>query len=135
MAVRDFDMKDAKTWFPISALLVSVIYTGSKSLVSTRSSVLAWECNVGFGATGLTSTGLAPVSSAIPFDSRVHHLQELDDHSHRAFCLSERRPWEWRKAYLNKRSFVCLLVSRLTERSSGSVVTLPVLRSARSLSW
>lgn len=31
---RDFDMKDAKAWFPISALLVSVIYTGSKSLVS-----------------------------------------------------------------------------------------------------
>ncbi|GHJ90184.1 hypothetical protein NliqN6_6586 [Naganishia liquefaciens] len=29
---RDFDMKDAKIWFPISALLVSVIYTGSKSL-------------------------------------------------------------------------------------------------------
>ncbi|KAJ9107672.1 hypothetical protein QFC21_001132 [Naganishia friedmannii] len=29
---RDFDMKDAKVWFPISALLVSVIYTGSKSL-------------------------------------------------------------------------------------------------------
>lgn len=29
---RDFDMKDAKAWFPISALLVSVIYTGSKSL-------------------------------------------------------------------------------------------------------
>ncbi|EAU90125.2 nucleotide-sugar transporter [Coprinopsis cinerea okayama7 len=28
----DFDMKDAKMWFPISFLLVSVIYTGSKSL-------------------------------------------------------------------------------------------------------
>jgi hypothetical protein len=27
-------MKDAKEWFPISFLLVSVIYTGSKSLVS-----------------------------------------------------------------------------------------------------
>jgi len=36
---RDFDMKDAKAWFPISALLVSVIYTGSKSLVcATQSS-------------------------------------------------------------------------------------------------
>lgn len=33
---RDFDMKDAKAWFPISALLVSVIYTGSKSLVSAE---------------------------------------------------------------------------------------------------
>ncbi|KNZ71634.1 GDP-mannose transporter [Termitomyces sp. J132] len=29
---RSFDMDDAKAWFPISALLVSVIYTGSKSL-------------------------------------------------------------------------------------------------------
>ncbi|KAB5594981.1 GDP-mannose transporter 2 [Ceratobasidium theobromae] len=29
---RDFDMKDAKTWFPISFALVMVIYTGSKSL-------------------------------------------------------------------------------------------------------
>lgn len=31
---RQFDMQDAKAWFPISFLLVSVIYTGSKSLVS-----------------------------------------------------------------------------------------------------
>jgi len=29
---RDFDSTDAKKWFPISFLLVSVIYTGSKSL-------------------------------------------------------------------------------------------------------
>ncbi|KAH8116416.1 GDP-mannose transporter [Phellopilus nigrolimitatus] len=29
---RDFDMQDAKKWFPISFLLVSVIYTGSKSI-------------------------------------------------------------------------------------------------------
>ncbi|WOO81478.1 GDP-mannose transporter 1 [Vanrija pseudolonga] len=29
---RDFDVKDAKAWWPISALLVAVIYTGSKSL-------------------------------------------------------------------------------------------------------
>ncbi|OBZ66384.1 GDP-mannose transporter [Grifola frondosa] len=32
ISFRDFDVKDAKAWFPISALLVSVIYTGSKSL-------------------------------------------------------------------------------------------------------
>lgn len=32
ISFRDFDTKDAKMWFPISALLVSVIYTGSKSL-------------------------------------------------------------------------------------------------------
>ncbi|KAJ3569037.1 hypothetical protein NP233_g5319 [Leucocoprinus birnbaumii] len=32
ISFRDFDKKDAKAWFPISFLLVSVIYTGSKSL-------------------------------------------------------------------------------------------------------
>jgi len=31
--VRDFDVADAKVWFPVSFLLVAVIYTGSKSLV------------------------------------------------------------------------------------------------------
>jgi hypothetical protein len=33
MIVRDFDVADAKIWFPVSFLLVAVIYTGSKSLV------------------------------------------------------------------------------------------------------
>jgi len=32
ISFRDFDLRDAKAWFPISFLLVSVIYTGSKSL-------------------------------------------------------------------------------------------------------
>ncbi|KAF8513482.1 UDP-galactose transporter [Gautieria morchelliformis] len=32
ISFRDFDMGDAKRWFPISFLLVLVIYTGSKSL-------------------------------------------------------------------------------------------------------
>jgi len=32
VSFRDFDMVDAKKWFPISFLLVLVIYTGSKSL-------------------------------------------------------------------------------------------------------
>lgn len=32
ISFRDFDVQDAKQWFPISFLLVSVIYTGSKSL-------------------------------------------------------------------------------------------------------
>jgi GDP-mannose transporter len=35
ISFRDFDIQDAKAWYPISCLLVSVIYTGSKSLVST----------------------------------------------------------------------------------------------------
>lgn len=33
ISFREFDLQDAKAWFPISFLLVSVIYTGSKSLV------------------------------------------------------------------------------------------------------
>jgi len=32
ISFRNFDMADAKSWFPISCLLVAVIYTGSKSL-------------------------------------------------------------------------------------------------------
>ncbi|RDB20876.1 GDP-mannose transporter [Hypsizygus marmoreus] len=32
ISIRKFDLQDAQAWFPISALLVSVIYTGSKSL-------------------------------------------------------------------------------------------------------
>ncbi|KJA25683.1 hypothetical protein HYPSUDRAFT_37112 [Hypholoma sublateritium FD-334 SS-4] len=32
ISFRKFDVQDAKTWFPISFMLVSVIYTGSKSL-------------------------------------------------------------------------------------------------------
>ncbi|KAA1468749.1 UDP-galactose transporter [Dentipellis sp. KUC8613] len=32
ISFRNFDLQDAKMWFPISVLLVSVIYTGSKSL-------------------------------------------------------------------------------------------------------
>ena len=41
ISFREFDMKDAKAWFPISFALVSVIYTGSKSLVSLHDCVIA----------------------------------------------------------------------------------------------
>ena len=37
ISFRDFDARDAKMWFPISFMLVSVIYTGSKSLVRASS--------------------------------------------------------------------------------------------------
>lgn len=37
ISFRDFDAGDAKKWFPISFMLVTVIYTGSKAIV--RSSV------------------------------------------------------------------------------------------------
>jgi GDP-mannose transporter len=40
ISFREFDLSDAKAWFPISFLLVSVIYTGSKSLVSQSYNVL-----------------------------------------------------------------------------------------------
>jgi GDP-mannose transporter len=33
ISFRTFDVADAKAWFPISFLLVTVIYSGSKSLV------------------------------------------------------------------------------------------------------
>ena len=33
ISFRSFDVADAKAWFPISFLLVTVIYSGSKSLV------------------------------------------------------------------------------------------------------
>lgn len=33
ISLRNFDLADAKAWFPISFLLVTVIYSGSKSLV------------------------------------------------------------------------------------------------------
>ena len=37
ISFRALDMQDAKAWSPISFLLVSVIYTGSKSLVRALS--------------------------------------------------------------------------------------------------
>lgn len=43
---KDFDMEAAKKWFPISFMLASVIYTGSKSLVGR----LSWDCNLSFPA-------------------------------------------------------------------------------------
>lgn len=36
---REFDKDDARKWFPISFLLVLVIYTGSKALVRLASSL------------------------------------------------------------------------------------------------
>ena len=44
ISFREFDMKDAKAWFPISFALVSVIYTVSKSLVSLHDCVIAKIC-------------------------------------------------------------------------------------------
>lgn len=48
ISFRTFDTQDAKAWFPISFLLVSVIYTGSKSLV--RASLISEDTtrDVGF---------------------------------------------------------------------------------------
>jgi GDP-mannose transporter len=70
ISFRAFDMQDAKAWFPISFLLVSVIYTGSKSLVS--------------GILLLVSTGFN-VFLAILEHTSVHDIQELDNHSNCVF--------------------------------------------------
>jgi len=45
ISFRAFDLQDAKAWFPISFLLVSVIYTGSKSLVSFECGSSGWLDN------------------------------------------------------------------------------------------
>lgn len=69
MTYREFNMDDAKKWFPISSLLVAVIYTGSKSLVRLH--------RTRFLASDLT---LLP---AIPEHPGVHDLQEPDYYSYR----------------------------------------------------
>lgn len=110
---RDFDVADAKAWFPISALLVAVIYTGSKSLVSrpvaeSRSAIDASPagvrprsrrpsafmrsvgscCPLFFLFTLLSIPGLTPLFSLIArsLDPRLHRPQERRHYSHRASC-------------------------------------------------
>lgn len=71
-------MADAKVWFPVSFLLVAVIYTGSKSLV--RLFLLASTGHPLRGQAGqLTLTALL----AIPVDPRLHHFQKPHHHPHR----------------------------------------------------
>lgn len=43
---REFDKDDARKWFPISFLLVLVIYTGSKALVSLPFPAVVAVCNI-----------------------------------------------------------------------------------------
>lgn len=75
-------MVDARRWFPISFLLVLVIYTGSKSLV--RSSLaLALDA------------GLMDSRAAILEHPSVHHLQEHDHHLDRVW----RSRLVWRKCH------------------------------------
>lgn len=62
ISFRDFDMQDAKNWFPISFLLVSVIYTGSKAIVS-----YTFTCSV-------TYVKLILLSSAISQYTSVHDI-------------------------------------------------------------
>lgn len=40
ISYKDFDLDTAKKWFPISSFLVTLIYTGSKSLVSAFLSIV-----------------------------------------------------------------------------------------------
>jgi hypothetical protein len=74
ISFRNFDLADAKAWFPISFLLVTVIYTGSKSLVSRS-----------VGAPS-TSRRLTDVTAILDYP-RIYHFQELDHHPHRACPL------------------------------------------------
>jgi hypothetical protein len=69
ISFRAFDLQDAKAWFPISFLLVSVIYTGSKSLVSPILPVRALALMVSSEV-------------AIFEHTSVYHLQELDNHTY-----------------------------------------------------
>lgn len=69
ISFRALDWQDAKTWFPVSFMLVSVIYTGSKSLVCVCYTWLV-----------IWLTNICPAISEYP---RVHHLQKLDYYSHR----------------------------------------------------
>lgn len=39
ISFRRFALEDAKAWAPVSALLVAVIYSGSKSLVSASENI------------------------------------------------------------------------------------------------
>ena len=123
-------MKDAKTWFPISALLVSVIYTGSKSLVSrsglcddergARELTCRWPCGGGFS-----------LCLAIPFDSCIHHLQELDHHFDCEFWIKFTPPPPF-GGDIHFSYDTCYPPYRHTERSSGLVVMLPVSHSVLS---
>jgi GDP-mannose transporter len=67
--VRDFDIQDAKTWYPISLLLVTVIYTGSKSLVSILPDTHVKIMRIHW--------------VAIPEYTRLYHLQEPYHHINR----------------------------------------------------
>jgi len=71
ISFRKFDIQDAKAWYPISLLLVGVIYTGSKSLVSL--------CTSNQVQVPLTLIAFSLI--AIPDYTSVYHLQEFDDHS------------------------------------------------------
>lgn len=70
--VQGIDLETAKKWFPISFMLATVIYTGSKSLVS-----FCFE--VGFFDRGIDT----PTWPAISQHTCVHDLQEFNNHSHR----------------------------------------------------
>jgi GDP-mannose transporter len=76
ISFRAFDMQDAKTWFPISLLLVSVIYTGSKSLV--RHPFLNYQC-------GIITLLLVAISKY----TNIHDIQESDNHPNCMYFLVE----------------------------------------------
>jgi len=70
----EFNIENAKKWYPISACLVIVIYTGSKSLVRTAPVVAR-----AFGR--LPEQILTFGCAAISQYTGVHHLQKPHHHS------------------------------------------------------
>ena len=67
ISFRNFDVQDAKTWFPISFMLVSVIYTGSKSLARLCHYFCLLQTNKSRYLATFEHTG-------------VHNFQESDHH-------------------------------------------------------
>ena len=107
ISFRDIDIKDVKAWYPISCLLVSVIYTGSKSLVCTADTRTAFPDRI---------------LTAISQYTRLHHIQESDDYSYCAFIIL-------------CRNLLRLMENRHMEKSFGSMGELRDLRWLLSFSW
>ncbi|KAG6891614.1 hypothetical protein C0992_002653 [Termitomyces sp. T32_za158] len=68
---RPLNIDDTKAWFPISVLLVSVIYTGSKSLVIS-SVIAAWPDIINAMKSSISPTNAS--TSLESFTGAVHDL-------------------------------------------------------------
>jgi len=126
ISFRDFDSGDAKKWFPISFLLVSVIYTGSKSLQYLSMAVFTIFKNLtiiliaygevfwfGGGVTGLTlgSFVLMVVSSIVAAWSDLSGgIAQFQTDSYAALASSA----SLRAAFKTHAGYVWMLLNCLT---------------------